>query len=303
MNNSLNSIKTDVFQAANSLGVKYSKSIIDEVFNSFGEKFVHHIVDFKTTTKPHPKRGFYFRYMEENDGLSAWKLASQSKLLVNQGRPVDRFIPEIHQIYPSWADGVDFEVNYGLSKVWLFPKGYLPLEDTFQLSSLPQSIKKYKSLFRKHHLDFVCLFAADYQHESMNLYFHVNSPEQRTTHYYKKLLTDLNCLIPDFQTLEILTNTIEIAMTFNWHSDQVERLCFYTPNLEDETVFSCVGSEMKKFIQTCPTAIENSNICLGWSFAPQKPASTYLKVDIDYNGKTSQLLLKTHSQEKLLVPV
>lgn len=290
-------IRNDVFRAAQLSGVDYSEAIIDRVFESFGDKFTNQIVDLKTTTKPLPKRGLFFRYMEENENCFAWDRACQSGLLPNQGRQVSRLVPEISENFPLMADGIDFEVNYGLSKIWQFTKSFLPIEEAFKISSLPKSVITYTKFFEKYYLRHIRIVATDYQNNSMNLYFHVDHPKQKDVFFYKSFLQDLNFKEPSDELLQQLVNTVEIAVTFTWKSPAIERVCFYIPGFTRKTASTQLDNlSIKNFIVKCPILLDSPNLILGFSFGKAESNRIYTKIDIDYNGKTVPLFLKIHEQ-------
>jgi Aromatic prenyltransferase Orf2 len=285
-------IRNDVVRSAQLSGVAYSEATIDRVFESFGDKFTHQIVDFKTTTKPLPKRGFYFRYMEENEECFAWNRACKSGLLPNQNRQVDRLVPEIYENFPLMADGIDFEVNYGLSKIWQFTKDVFPVEQAFKIDSMPNSLIYNANFFKKHHLNTLCIFGADYQHNSMNLYFQADSKSHKTSHFYRNILQDLNFTVPSDSTLELFTKTGGISVTLTWDSNKIERVCFYIPGFKRENISAYSDSSMMKFVSKCPSLVREPDFILGWSFGLKDRSGTYLKLEIDYSGNVLSLFGK-----------
>lgn len=287
----VNQIKKDTIQGAKLLGVRYSQNLIDQVFDEFEDKFAHHIVDFKTTNKVVEKRGLFFRYLEENRSCIAWDRANQSQLLPKMNREVDRLIPEMYETFPLMADGVDFEVNQGLVKIWLLTKGHFPVEEAFKVPSLPKSVIAHREFFKKYHLDTLHIIAADYYHNSMNLYFVVYHPDQKTPDFYKKLLQDQNIEIPPNKILELCSQTVEIAVTFNWKSSTIERLCCYVPGFTRDTLPQDIDPLFTQFSRECPSLVENPSTVPGFSFSPK--GGTYIKLDLDYNGQMVPLFLKS----------
>nr|5Z43_A Chain A, AmbP1 [Fischerella ambigua UTEX 1903]5Z43_B Chain B, AmbP1 [Fischerella ambigua UTEX 1903]5Z44_A Chain A, AmbP1 [Fischerella ambigua UTEX 1903]5Z44_B Chain B, AmbP1 [Fischerella ambigua UTEX 1903]5Z45_A Chain A, AmbP1 [Fischerella ambigua UTEX 1903]5Z45_B Chain B, AmbP1 [Fischerella ambigua UTEX 1903]5Z46_A Chain A, AmbP1 [Fischerella ambigua UTEX 1903]5Z46_B Chain B, AmbP1 [Fischerella ambigua UTEX 1903]AHI58884.1 FidP1 [Fischerella muscicola UTEX 1829]AHB62774.1 AmbP1 [Fische len=296
--NDVNRIRTDIINVAKTFGAEYSEKVLDEVFQVFGEQFADNSFMIRTSNKQPDKLGCYFRYHEEDEsqlGL-AWDIARKSGLLSDQGRPVDQLIPEICETFPIMADGVDFDVKHGLAKIWQSIKGVVPVQDAFKLS-LPASVTTHSDFLKNHHLDALYAFGIDYHHSSVNLYFDTYHPKHHTSEYYKNLLQDLQFQPPSDELLELLTNNGEIALTFNFASPRIERLCFYLPFLNREAVpQNLLNPLLKKYINEAPALVDNPGFILGWSFGPQGGKGTYTKVDVDYHGRTVPLFMKVHSQ-------
>ncbi|HIK30783.1 MAG TPA: hypothetical protein IGS17_13750 [Oscillatoriales cyanobacterium M59_W2019_021] len=305
----LHQIQSDIITGAKLANVEYSESVIGQILDIFGDKFSQQVIDLKTTTKTRKKRGFYFRYLEENSHGFAWERAKTSKILVNQNRAVDRLVPEIYDTLSLLADGVDFEVNYGLTKIWQFPKTSLSVEAALKISSLPKSVHLYTEFFNKYHLDIIHLFAADYQNNSMNLYFTIVHPDYKTPQLYRNLLSELNFEIPSYEVLEILTQTGSMAFTFNWTSCAIERLCCYIGGFNRKNTPKNIDPLVTTFVQNCPSLVTDPDFILGWSFGSKESSGTYLKMEIDYSGNVVSFFYKllkdshTTNQQSNLISV
>ncbi|MCC5651878.1 hypothetical protein LC609_19035 [Nostoc sp. XA013] len=297
--NDVNHIHTNIVNVAKTFGAEYSEIVLGDVFQVFGDKFVNNSFMIRTSNKQLDKLNCSLRYHEEDEqylGLG-WDMARKSGLLSDQGRPVDQLVPEICEIFPVTTDGVDFDIKHGLTKIWQFLRGVVPVEQAFKLPSLPKSVTAHAEFFKKYHLDALYSFGIDYHHNSVNFYFDTYHPEHHTSEYYKNLLQDLQFQLPSNKVLEILKNNGEIALTFNYSSSQIERLCFYMPFLTREAVpQELLNPLVKKFVQEAPALVNNPGFILGWSFGPQAGKGTYVKVDVDYHNRTIPLFLKAHNQ-------
>lgn len=286
-------IRNDVVQACQLSGVQYSEAIIDRVFLYFGDKFTTQSIDLKTTMQPLPKRGFYFRYLEENNSCLAWERACQSGLLTPKGHPVDRLIPEIYETFPLLVDGIDFDVNYGLAKIWLFTKGCIPVEEAVKISCLPKIAKECLGLFQEHDLNKVSIFAADYQHNSTNLYFPPDSKIHQNPRFHQSFLKSLNFQLPSEDVLNLFVRTAGIAVTFSWESNAIERVCFYVPGFKRAQAAAYGDLSTSNFILNCPSLAADPDAILGWSFGPKESSKTYVKVEIDYTGDILDVFAKS----------
>ncbi len=297
--NDVNRIRTDIVNVAKTFGAEYSESVLEEVFQVFGNQFVDNSFMIRTSNKQLGKLGCYFRYHEEDEqylGLG-WDIARKSGLLFDQGRSVDRLVPEICETFPVMADGVDFDAKHGLVKIWQSLRGVVPVEKAFKLPSLPKSVTAHADFFKKYHLDALYAFGIDYHRNSVNLYFDTYHPEHHTSEYYKNLLLAQQFQPPSDELLELLVKNGEIALTFNFSSPRIERMCFYLPFLTREAVpQDLLNPLLRKFVEEAPALVDNPGFILGWSFGPQGGKGTYIKADVDYHGRTVPLFVKVHSQ-------
>ncbi|MBD2247780.1 aromatic prenyltransferase [Nostoc sp. FACHB-888] len=297
--NDVNRIRTDIVNVVKTFGAEYSETVIEEVFQVFSDKFVNNSFMIRTSNKQPDKLNCSLRYHEEDEQYLGfgWDVARKSGLLSDRGRPVDRLVPEICETFPVIADGVDFDVKYGLGKIWQFLRGVVSVEQAFKLSSLPKSVTAHAGFFKKYHLDALYALGIDYHHNSVNFYFDTYHPEHHTSEYYKNLLQDLQFQLPSHKLLEVLKNNGEIALTFNYSSSRIERLCFYMPFLTREAVpQELLNPLLKKFVEEAPALVDNPGFVVGWSFGPKGGKGTYVKVDVDYHNRTVPLFVKAHSQ-------
>ncbi|WP_242053974.1 aromatic prenyltransferase [Nostoc sp. FACHB-888] len=298
--NDVNRIRTDIVNVAKTFGAEYSETVIEEVFQVFGDEFVNNSSMIRTSNKQPDKLNCSLRYFEDDEqylGLG-WDTARKSGLLTDQGRPVDRLVPEICETFPVITDGVDFDVKHGLVKIWQIFRGVAPVEQAFKLPSLPKSVTAHAGFFKKYHLDALCALGIDYHHNSVNLYFDTYHLEHHTSVYYKNLLQDLQFQLPSDKVLEVLKNNGEIGLTFNYSLSRIERLCFYRPFFTREAVAQeLVNPLLKKFVEEAPALVDNPGFVLGWSFGPQGGKGTYVKVDVDYHDRIVPLFVKAHNAQ------
>ncbi|TFI51855.1 hypothetical protein BLD44_024040 [Mastigocladus laminosus UU774] len=296
--NDVNRIRTDIVNVAKTFEAEYSEEVIEKVFQAYGDKFTNHSFLIRTSNKQLHKLGCNFRYQEEDErdvGL-AWDIARESGLLSDQGHPIDKLVPEICESFPVMADGVDFHVKHGMVKIWEILKGIFPVEQAFNIPSLPSSFIAQAEFFKKYHLDALCAFAVDYYHNSINLYFDTYHTQHHTSQFYKNLLQSQQFQLPSDELLELLVNNGEIAVTLNWSSPEIERMCFYLAFPTREAVPQHIDPLLTKFIQECPASVDNPGFVLGCSFGPQGGKGTYIKIDVDYNNLAIPLFTRIHSQ-------
>jgi hypothetical protein len=291
----INRMQTDVVHTAKSLGAEYSEKIIEKIFQAFGDRFIGNPFMIRTTTKQSQKAGCNFRYLEEYEYCLAWEIAKKSGFISDQGRAVDRLVPEVFEAFPMLMYGVDFEVDSGLAKIWYLTKGIYAVEQAFKIPSLPKSVAAHADFFEKFHLDALFAFAFDFQHNSINLYFDPYHSEHKTSLFYKELLQYLEFNLPSDEVLQYLINTAEIGVTFHWSLTRIERICFYVPFLNRETVPPNLDPLITKFAQLSPASMDNPSFILGWSFGPQEGKGTYIKIDVNYNDGMP-LFFKIHNQ-------
>ena len=173
----LNQLYEDIIKTTHIVDVPYNKEIIWKVLNTFQDFFSGSSVAFKTTTKPKEKRGLNVRYVELGVPHDPYVIALSAGLITKRGHPIDDLLPEIQSQFPIHGYGVDFEVSYGLEKIWpLFPHAPQPIERVYSLFSVPDSIRNYVDYFARHDLAFVNILGLDYRHKTINVYFPMERP-------------------------------------------------------------------------------------------------------------------------------
>lgn len=278
----LRELYNDIVKAAEGIEVSYNSEAVWKVLNAYDEFFAKSAVSFRTTTKSVEKRDLAVRYVEVNKTHDPFAIALEKGLLVPQGHPIEKIIPELQARYPRMAYGVDMAVSHGLEKIWPFLKAAIPLEEILTLSSLPPAIKYYVPHFEKYGFETVELIAVDFWNRSLNLYFHSGgNPKLYTPERLATLLGELGLSVPSQEELELDTKALCAYYTFTWESDRVERVCFVMA-APQEFVPVHLHPIMAQFAHNVPFRVEPHI----FFFNPTYPASAsnYIKIEADYRG-------------------
>lgn len=205
-------------------------------------------------------------------------------------RKFGELISILSKKFPTYSLGLDFDTKLGVVKAWHFGKHdvsdvYTDLE---LRAEVPAAVSKYHDFFEKYGFSEVYCTGVDYVNNSMNFYFIFNGFFGRSVDDVKNILHDCGFDSPtkgencDFQSLlGDCSRASAFATTFRWDSDQVERVCFYTPK-------DCIESkEAVEFAEKYElptkrdkTGERKANSFVGFSFGVD---GHYKKIETDYN--------------------
>ncbi len=282
MKNQLETYLEDIIFTAKKIDAPYNSQKIKKVLNSYDFLFndaENSALALRTTTKE--KASLSYRYVNIAAPHDPYKIALENGLLTKEQHPIYEVVPELQASGYQLGYGIDAEVNNGIEKVWVFfTEQAMPLNDVFALSSLPTSIQRYAEHFQKYHLDKVGLFAIDYQHKTINLYFMQAQPGQYPPEVVANMVSDLDFPGASSEILEFCSQTGCINYTFSWDSDKAERLCYYFP-IPQHMMPVHYHPRLQLFAENAPFIVDEKMCIFGITFAPN---GLYHKPESEYNG-------------------
>lgn len=278
----LDQLYHDISTTAGLVDVPVDEPVVRQILDVYQDHFRQGSVAFRTTTHPPGKRELSVRYIDLEQDHDPYTMAVQHGLLAETGHPIERLFADVVAHYPILGYGIDMGVSHGMEKIWpLFSKS-LTIDDLFKLPSMPPSVRNYVDHFARFDLNTHTLFAIDYEHKTMNIYFPVKQPGQYPAERIAAMIEDLGLEVPGDEELAINTQTGIIYHTFDWESDHCRRLSFGVPHVPEhdfpttlhpvfERMFDApvVASERRGSIQTAYT---------------RNGTGDYLKIEIDYTG-------------------
>ena len=284
----LDTLSSDVLSGARLAGFDPDPATVERMFDVFHDGFADESVNvnFKTTSRGSNRRGYFFRYCYVGDRKPGFAVAEDAGLLPHGAEPLYTLVPEAHERIPFAGGAVDCEVNHGLSKVWQFTRGLIPVEEAISLRFAPGSLGDHEAFLRRFHLEHFSVIGADKQHGSMNLYFWPLLDEQHTPEYVTEMIASQHFPLPSHDVVAECCQSGVIALTFRWDSSELERMCFYKPKHDRRTIPASV-SEFQVLADETPSLVADPNFVIGWSFGS---AGNYRKIEIDYTGDLLQLI-------------
>jgi len=282
-----------VVAAAEIAEVAYEKDLIRNILDAYCDFFCGSAVTFVTNTKPGDKRTLSVRYVDFDHPHDPYAIARAEGFLVPDGHPVDTILDEIRGRFPLLGYGVDLEVSRGLTKIWVFLRTPRPVEESFALPSLPDSIRDHQEYFSRHQLQYMSLFALDYHHLSTNIYFMVPEPGKYTIGKIEKMIGELGLEVPDRQLLDYCKYAATIYPTFNWQSPHAERLCLGMAAGGVENVPTHLHPLLEKYTREVP--IVSPDRMFIYSVTPGR-RDHYIKIENDYTGTMIKMMIEgTHA--------
>jgi hypothetical protein len=277
--NDLNRMAQDIVTAAQLVEAPYSETVIRQTLAAFGG-FARSSVQFRTTTKPATHRRLDVRYEEIRSPERPLEVARRAGYFADQGREVDRLLPQLYEHFPCLGDGADFDVLDGVTKLWFFPKGVIPVANIFKVSSLPSSVAHHAAYYDQYHLQNVYIVGVDFHSQSVNLYFRFDHPSHHTPEALRGMVKDLGYEAPPEEAITYSLPGISAALTYTWNSSAVERICFYVGHPNREATPTTLHPIIARFVNEVP-ALKDSLYQVSWTFGKR---GTYIKVENDYTG-------------------
>ena len=288
-NTDLSQMVEDILKLGEITGVKCNEKSIWKVLNTYSKFYKGSPVSMRTTTKPVENRDIAIRYVEMMipHNPDPYTTAINEGLIKNEGHPIHEMILEAQATFDMMGYGVDLDARRGLSKIWPFiiPGSIKPL---FSMKSIPTSMKKYEDFFFRHNLTAFSLFAFDFSHKTMNIYFMLQKPSKASYENCKSLIEDLGFKLPSSELIERCRDAAHLNFTFSWESDKIERLCFGMACNDYNDVPMHLNPLIRGFVEKTPLQSEKNKFVWGLTLTNN---GSYYKIENDYNGTMVDFLL------------
>lgn len=281
-NTDLNRMVEDISKICEISNVKCNEKAIWNTIKVYEKFFRGSPLSIRTTTKPIEKRDVAVRYVEffiPHDP-DPYTIAINEGLIQKNGHPIHEMIIEAINSFEIMGYGVDLDASNGLSKIWPFivPGSIDPI---YSMKSIPESMKNYKNYFHKHGLTAFSLFAFDFLHETMNLYFMLKKPSKSSYKSCLALVEELGFNSASQEVMEACCKAAHLNFTFNWNSNKIKRLCFGITCEDPREVPTHLHPLIDEFLDKTPLQSDSHKFILGVTFTPN---GLYYKIENDYNG-------------------
>ncbi len=275
----------DILRTSEIVGVPCNEAAISPILEAYGPRFQDSEVALRTTNRPVEKRDLSVRYVnvtlpEDNP----YAIAVERGFLTPDNHPVHRLYADVRAHFSMIGSGVDSVVSHGMEKIWPFFRGVSP-EDIYKLPSIPESVQKYDDYFKKYGLNSAWLFAIDYWHKTMNIYFNLLPPGPGMPHDREtivNMITDLGFRLPSDAEIEANRRNVMIYLTFSWDSPKCLRASFVIPHGTPEQFPAHLDPFLADILEKVPTLSDPTIV--GMQTAYTLDGSNYLKAEFDYTG-------------------
>ena len=281
-------------QLAELAGADFSMSAIVESLDVIEAKLdpQNAPMGWKVTPAAKPRAYFNICNHQQIDMLAVFK---DGGLIPQRYIDDPAYQPAFKLLDGLMADGADFNTESGLCKVWAYTR-MAPLTELMATPHLPQSVRKFEETLRALDLNKYFFLAADFEKNSMNVYFPW-TPEQRTEQWLQKFSRAIGETELSQTALQgILAtsdDTIGIGITFNWKSDLPQRACFYNTSVDAQSPALCETTfVLREHLRTAlPTLINDPTFLYNWSIGR---AGEFVKIEKDYSGHFWQHVEKVY---------
>lgn len=286
LNTNLQQLHDDIIKTCEISEAPYNSEAIWGVLNPYQDLFKGATISFRTTTKS--KRAVNVRYVELIVPHDPFRTALQAGLIKKEGHPVENLIPEIQAQFTmdGWAGyGVDFGANNGLEKIWTFFNGSQPIEEVYQLPSLPDSVKAHADYFAKYNLNDVRLIGMDYRNKSVNIYFFASEIKGFSPDVVVGMCKDLGFNVPSQELVGYCLQSLPIYYTFTWDSPRAERLCFCAHGMGGEIPVH-LHPVIERYVANAPILTPYRPFFFNVTMARD---GDFIKIENDYTGAMGPL--------------
>ncbi len=283
-------LQEDIIKAANIADVPYDENIIHNILAKYKDVFSKHSVIFRTTTKPKGKRKLSVRCL--NVPRDPYPTAI-SEHFITRDDVLDNLYPELKSRFPIFEYGIDMDVEYGLSKIWLvlIPQ---PIEEIYSLGSMPKSIVNHADYFSKYGFGTIDGLGLDFRNKTMNLYF-LENPGNFKPDEIAEMIGDIGLRVPSQEILEYCSRCIPIYFTFSWDSNKIERLCFGVFTLDSSQIPTHLHPLIGDYIKQAPFLSKKHNFVYSFTFA--RTIDDYVKIENEYIGSVIEHMYRSHERK------
>ena len=281
---------------ARTCGVEIQEEKLRPVFECYREPLEYDTVYIKTTNRELTPREFFIRPGNAGKWFDLAALAKSHGLGDFDDHPLYKTYLCICNAVNAVGSMVDISVDGEIKKFYAyFAHRGLPLAAIRQCENLPTSIFKNAALLESLGLARFVIFGVDFQHNSLNLYYHTDELGLNRAKL-EAIFTALEFEIPSDAVLKELESAATIYFTFTYTSDRIERLCFTRLYEDDMTKPVEFVPALREFIEEAPLKAEKRNLLMGFTFDKK---GSYLKVELDYKAS---LYIPRHMKYSGLYP-
>ena len=283
----LDHLYADIRRTAELVEVPYRDEVVRPVVEVYAPRFQDSVVAFRTTNHPVEQRDLSIRYVNltlpEDDPYTR---GVEHGLLQPDDHPVYRLYADVREHFSMMGNGVDISARNGMEKIWPFFSPAVSIADAYNLPSLPESVRRYDDYFKKYNLDKLSLFAIDYRHKTMNVYFVFLPPTPDAPHALETIrgmIADLDFQVPSQAELEVDRGNVMLYLTFSWDSPRCLRASFVIPHdTVDKFPAHLDPDFFEPLIAQVPTLTEPTIAGMQTAYTWDK--RNYLKIEVDYTG-------------------
>lgn len=275
----LGKLKSDLRVYADIAGTRFDGPGIDRVIASLPEEWEDVSAMVRTTTEPPATRDVSVR-LGSRIPVSPVARLRQAGLLRFEGHPLESLLGELVDRFPMWW-GVDASVGRGTpDKVWAILEEPIPLDDMFDLPSLPASVLAARDHFDRAGIDQIGLFGLNFTKRSLNVYSPILAPGTMTAGRAVDIITGVGFAQPSDEEIERNAGAFNVYQTFSWDALGVQRLCFPMRYRAEDfpTHFHPV---LEDFVSKAPFATDRRGFMFSNTYSAH---GQYFKVQADYLG-------------------
>jgi hypothetical protein len=279
----------DIRKTASAINAPYSDHAVLEVLKAFDECLTDEAVIWRTTSRPNDKLNYRISI---RSGLDTVALAIKAGF-INADNHLARLIKSWSSLYNGDTEhGCDFDAALaGVAKTWVNLKGLRPVDDVLNADQVPDVVRAHGPTFHSLGLKVVRFVAADYNGNTMNIYFRASGPIIKDQ--AAKLVNLAQCPPPTEEEFEDMQTYLDpdgypFATTIDYATGTIRRVAFYALDIPEGKTPKTVNDRMLKFFDVAPSYDKNTYRIVSWSFG--LGGSKYLKAESSYVGESGALL-------------
>lgn len=268
------------------IDVPYSRDRVEPVLSGFGEGVSEDSVIVMCMAESARGGDIDYNFTVPKSIGDPYQIAVEHALIEPLDHPVANVLSEVAQRCEVTFFGVECGVVHGFKKTYVF----FPLDQLGDLSvlaelpSMPKALTANLPILARHGLDKrISIVGIDYIKRTVNIYFMARELDRDEV---SSLLADLGIPEPDEpELLNFVCNSFSIYPTFNWESDQAERVCFSSVSPDEDAYPTTVDADIAKFTRNAPHEYPGDRVLV---YGPTiTPKGVYHKLGVYYRRPDS----------------
>jgi hypothetical protein len=218
---------------AAAMAVPCDYASVRKTLDVFDAEINRSVVTLKATTKAGD--GLYYRFIQYKDGKDLIGIARRHGLFEFGDSPALALHREMLDKIPGAVqDGLDFNAGSGLAKVWFHFGRVRPIEELFDLTSIPDALRAHAGFFARHGVRRYYYAGISFPEERMSIY-PVIEPEFCNVDWLRRLAEETGSASDDAPGYAEIIASLEggscLGMTFKWSSSDINRWAVYAMNM------------------------------------------------------------------------
>src|SRR5581483_3299588 len=217
-------------ESARLLGATFSGNQVWPILNAYRDLLTDGRIVFSTQTGERHAGELEYSVQVSGGAGDPYARALAHGFAAETDHPVGTLISDIRARISVGEYAIDCGIAGGFKKVYALARGVLGMSELAGIPAMPRALAENAEFFGRYGLDGAAVIAADYQRNTMNVYFQLPAgiAGSLAPETILSMLRDIGLPAPDEPMLKYACQSYRIYVTLSWDSSAIQRIAFAT---------------------------------------------------------------------------